>query len=569
MSDGSPANLLTVWADLLLDVLARSGVRDVVASPGSRSTPFLLAAVRHPSLTIHSVIDERAAGFYALGLARVHGTPPLLLCTSGTAPAHYYPAVIEASEAALPLIVLSADRPLELIGTGAPQTTDQAHLYGSHARTCAELGEPNPSTPALRALARTAARAVQVALGPAPGPVQLEARARQPLEPVEPTTDAERQLAAHARSIAEGLRRSVQPAPFGWDGSTRAHLEHALAHAERPVLVAGPLGLDAPREAVFAFARRCALPLLAEASSQLRFAPRAGIVTGDAFDFYVDRLAPDLVIEIGHTPTSGTYLRWLDAGLARQRFVLGGSRFRDPSGTATAVVLGDLESILESVDARAMPRDDALRALEAQAWDAIDPVVAEWGEAAAMRCVCRSLPPGALLGLGNSLPIRHADRFVRGGLSDVRVVHQRGVNGIDGWIAGMAGAACASGAPTVAVIGDVAFAHDVGALGLASRARGPLVYVVLDNAGGRLFDQLPIAMSDVDMELFTTPPCLDLRAVCAAFDVAFAQAASVGELGAALRCALATEGTTVIRVVVPPAGAAAQLRAIRRSLEAS
>lgn len=571
MSRAAPENLLTVWADLLLEVLAGAGIRDVVASPGSRSAPFVLAAARRDDLTIHPVIDERAAGFFALGIARATGVPPLLLCTSGTAPAHYYPAVIEASEASLPLVVLSADRPAELAGTGAPQTTDQLHLYGSHARFFADLGEPDPSPRALRGLARTAARAVEKALGPAPGPVHLDARARKPLEPTAPATDAGRALVGLANAIATEQRAPAPRTSLAFDRRVLTSVEHALRRAERPVLVAGPLSVDAPRGAVLAFAERAGLPLLAEASSQLRFGPPGDVVRGDAFDLWIARYAPDIVIEIGHTPTSGAYLRWLDEGGPKRRFVLGGSRFRDPSGTAAAVVLGDLATILAAIDTgprRGSPRrHDDLRRLEEAAWSAVARTGGEWGEADAVRSVIDGLPDGALLGLGNSLPIRHADRFVRSGGPDVRVLSQRGVNGIDGWIASAAGAQRATGKPCVTILGDVAFAHDIGALALAAEARGPLVYVVLDNAGGRIFEQLPIASRDIDMTLFTTPPRVDLRAATEAFGVAHARVGSVETLRAALRDALARDGATTIVLEVPPHGAFLRRRAIRDALE--
>lgn len=559
----APANLLTAWADALLGALAATGIRDVVASPGSRSTPFLLAAARHEDLHIHTVVDERSAGFFALGLARATGRPPLLLCTSGTAPAHYYPAVIEASESSLPLVVLSADRPLALTRAGAPQTTDQVRLYGTHARFFADLGEPDPSDAALRGLTRAARRAVEHALGPDAGPVQLNARAAKPLEPVDATTDAERDLAARAAVTRSPALARTWPR---LEPDALAPLRDALLHAERPILYAGPLDVTAPREAILAFARRAGMTLLAEATSQLRFGPREGVTTADGFEGWIgEEPAPDVIVEIGATPTSGAYLAWLATNPRVRRFVLGGSRFRDPSGTAAAVVLGELEEILGAIDV-VRPGGAPFAAVDAAAWSRVDRALAledGLGEASAVGCVVDHLEAGSWLALGNSLPIRHVDRYVRGGGRALRVLSQRGVNGIDGWIAGTAGAATATGAPTVAILGDVTFAHDVGSLAVAARVTTPLVLVVLDNGGGRIFEQLPIARAGIDMELFTTPVALDLEAAARAFGVGYAEATDRPGLGRALDHALAHPGCTIVHVVVPPHGAAELLRAVR------
>src|SRR4051812_16764248 len=178
------STLLTEWSRLLLGTFARAGVEHVVLSPGSRSTPFAWAALNEPKLRCHSVWDERVAAFFALGQARVSGRPSLLLCTSGTAAANYYPAVIEASLARLPLLVLTADRPFELQHAGAPQAIDQLKLFGDSARAFFELGTPDPSPSALEGLLRSVAHAVQAALHGNPGPVHLNARARKPLEPI-------------------------------------------------------------------------------------------------------------------------------------------------------------------------------------------------------------------------------------------------------------------------------------------------------------------------------------------------------------------------------------------------
>jgi len=562
----APRNLLTVWADRLLDALAAAGITDVVASPGSRSTPFLLAAARRDDLTLHSVIDERAAAFLALGMARVTGRPPLLLCTSGTAPAHYYPAVIEASEATIPLVVLSADRPSSLRGRGAPQTTDQLDLYGRHARHACDLGDPAPTDDALEGMVAAVTRAVERALGPMPGPVQINAPAAKPLEPVEARTDAERALVARAArvSAAPVTRSSIEVDP-----ASVTPIRDALGVAERPVMVAGPLPVDAPREAILAFLRRTGITLFAEASSQLRFGPRPGVRAADSFEHWLERHPPDLVLEIGATPTTGTYLRWLDRDPPARRYVLGGARFRDPSGDADAVVLGDLATIVEALTDD-VARPPAFEAIEARAWATIARTLNddELTEATAVRRLFHRLPEGWRVALGNSLPIRHVDRFVPGGGRRHPVITQRGVNGIDGWIASSVGAALGTGEPLVTIVGDVTFAHDLGALPLAARVTSPLVFVVLDNGGGRIFEQLPIAdVAGVDLRLFTTPSGVDAFEAARGLGVAAREVTGLAELDAALDFALHHRGASVLEVSVEPSGAREELRAVRAALE--
>lgn len=564
-----PANLLTVWAELLIDTLASNGATDVVISPGSRSTPFAIAAARNERLRAHVVIDERAAGFYALGLARVTGAPPLLVCTSGTAPAHYFPAVIEASESGLPLVVVSADRPVSLSACGAPQTIDQTRLFGSHARFFADLGEPDPSPSALHALRRTAARAIAESRGPLPGPVHLNARAAKPLEPREASTDEERALASLARSVPEV---SIPPATLTHDAALLERIAERIERAERPAIVAGPLPLDAPRGAIVHLARSRGIALFAEASSQLRFTDRDGVTCGDAFDRWIESsiesssTAPDLVLELGGTPTSGAYARWLERSRPA-RFVLGGSRFRDPSGRADAVLLGSLEPILDALTARLSPRAidpafaSAIEHEERRAWSAVERALGAslaLEEGTVTRALCAALPTGALLSLGNSLPIRHVDRFVPGGRA-LRVLSQRGANGIDGAVASIAAAAIADGGPAALLTGDVTLAHDVGSLALAARITSPLLIVVLDNDGGRIFDQLPVAragLSEDELALFTTPPGLDLPSVADAFGVAYEHARDPASLHEALGRALSYDGATLLHARVPPEGAA-------------
>ncbi|MGF1465245.1 MAG: 2-succinyl-5-enolpyruvyl-6-hydroxy-3-cyclohexene-1-carboxylic-acid synthase [Sandaracinaceae bacterium] len=574
-----PARLLTAWADVLLGSLAEAGVRHAVISPGSRSTPFALAAHRCPDLRCHAVIDERAAAFLALGMGRASGRPALLLCTSGTAPAHYLPAVVEASADAVPVLVLSADRPPELQHAGAPQTIDQTRLYGDFARLSIDLGLPDPTPRALRGLRRRAAQAVARALGPRPGPVHLNAPARKPLEPVEAHDDAGRQLDARLRALAAEPAPTFRhaPAPAADVGLIAA----LFREAERPALVAGPLPPPAAslRKPVQTL-HRLGVALFAEGTSQLRFAPRADGPLGDAFDHVLrdpGAPAPDVVLEIGRAPTSGAYAAWLEGRAGptppRHRVVLAATDEVDPTHRATDVLIGSVEATLTAL-AATLPGpvgrpgwSEALRRAELAVWDRVDRALeAEgWCEGAAVRTAVRSLPGDALLAVGNSLPVRHLDRFVRGGGVPLRVYSQRGANGIDGWLAQTAGALLATGGPGLLVLGDVAFHHDLTSLQLVRDVAAPFPILVLDNGGGRIFEQLPLAEAGLSEEawaLFRTPPRTSLAPLAEGFGVPYTAADDLSALSAALREALRTPGPSLVhaRFATPPAALERRLR---------
>ena len=344
MSDGMPENLLTVWARLLFDSLAHAGVRDVVVSPGSRSTPFVLAACAHPALRVHDAIDERTAAFFSLGQARVTGAPSVLLCTSGSAGANYLPAVIEADQSGVPLVVVTADRPAELLHVSANQTIDQRLLFEGFARRVVDVGAPDASPGALRGLRRLAAQAVALACGPSPGAVHLNLRARKPLEAVEASSPAGQALRTLALEIA------AEPAVVVTQGRPVAprdaigRLAVRIRSARRGVIVAGPApaAQRRDRDAIARLARAAGFPLLAEAASQLRFTGRAGGLEGveviDAFEWLYGsppaELVPDLVVQLGAPPTSGAWERLLDRSPRIDRIVIAPTGWPDPHASA-------------------------------------------------------------------------------------------------------------------------------------------------------------------------------------------------------------------------------------------
>lgn len=597
----SAESLHIAWAKLFLRAAWHAGVREVVLSPGSRSTPLAIAAHESPDLRTEVVVDERSAAFFALGQARVTGRPTVLACTSGTASAHYFPAIIEASMSGVPLVALTADRPWELQQAGASQTIDQIKLFGGFVRAFFALGAPEPHEGALRAVARTAAQAVAAALGPNPGPVHVNAPFRKPLEPV-PGAAIEPWHSVHESLMRAGPTRALSVAARDADPAV-AEVASLLEGAERGLLVCGPAPAHGDvagyRREIAALGRALGFPILAEATSQVRFgaaetsregASRGAPVLVSALDALLRSRAfrahhaPDVIVEIGAPPTSTGYAQLLAESPRCRRVVIAPSGWTDPASTASILVHADVQAFCLALRAHLAARSGTARAEQPASGDraraegarsfaaavaaaddraraVIDAAVPEepsapLTEAAVSRAVLAACPADSILVLGNSSPVRDVDEYVAPSSKPLRVLHQRGASGIDGLVSGAAGAQSVSKEAVTLLLGDVSLLHDIGGLAVARSAKGPLVIVAIDNGGGRIFEQLPIGRAlgpgEAFERLFATPQPVDLGSVAAAFGVASARAGTVADLRAALAAAHARPGATLLVAAVPP-----------------
>jgi len=559
-----------VWIETFMDALAQAGVRDVVVCPGSRSTPLTLAADVTENLVCHRVVDERAAAFFALGQARASGRPSAVICTSGTAAAHFFPAAIEAAHSFVPLLFLTADRPWDLIEVAAPQTMDQRALFGVHTRGFFELGGQDPGMSDAVA-GRVAAQAVVRSLWPTPGPVQVNVRLRKPLEPSPPWPQPE-----SARRKNRAISRVFTPSSVV-PSSAITTLVEQIPRARRGFIVCGPSRLDRQtstlRDAAMALAKTTGFALLAETTSQARFGKTdADVVELPSFEVLLrvpsarKALAPDLILELGSPPTSGSYADFLTHFPDVPRFVLAEHGWNDPAQNATALVMADpaqvcdrLVAELNAVRPQADPSwQSLLRRADALVWETAAKGAGDVGltEALVARTVIAKTPENALLVVGNSLPVRDVDIWAPARRDNLSVLHQRGVSGIDGLIAGAAGSASVvSPRPVVLLLGDTSALHDLTSLALARRASGPLVIVVVQNQGGRIFERLPIVRA-IDREhfdkYFTMHEAADLEHAAAAFGVGFVRTDSTVEFERAYERAIATSGATLIEAVVPP-----------------
>jgi len=558
-----PTNANTAPASAFVEELARGGLRQAVVSPGSRSTPLALALWRQPEIEVTVIVDERSAGFFALGAAQAGGEPVALLCTSGTAAANYHPAVYEADESALPLIVLSADRPPELRGIGAGQTVDQIKLFGSSVRWFCEVGTHAAGDDGLLHYRSVACRALAAARGETrPGPVHLNLPWREPLAPVpvEGAVTATDPLALEGRDgrpLTAVTRVDLEPSAFLLD-EVAGHIGDAISG----VIVAGRQLDPELREPLAHLARVSGFPILAEPTSQLRCGPHDRSRVVAAYDLllrdehFARSVVPDFVLRIGEMPTSKPLRAWLAASGASEIVIDPHGGWNEPTNRAAAILRADPTELasgwaarLEGLEGRERPAPERWLEAEASAQSALEEAFddqAGLSEPALHRALGAAHQTGDLIYTASSMPIRDQEAFLGASGTDALFLSNRGANGIDGLISSGIGAAHASGRPTTIVSGDLGLLHDVGGLAALRDVSTPVRIVVIDNGGGGIFHFLPQeqALAGEEFEaLLGTPRGIDAARAAALFDLPHRRIESLGDLGDALAA-----GTGLIEV---------------------
>jgi 2-succinyl-5-enolpyruvyl-6-hydroxy-3-cyclohexene-1-carboxylate synthase len=577
-----------------VDELVRSGMRAACTSPGSRSAPLALTLAREPRLQCFSHVDERSSGFFAVGLAKASGLPVAVTCTSGTAAAELLPAAIEAHEARVPLLLLTADRPPELRENGAGQAIDQLKLYGGAVKWFFEVGTHEATPQRLRWIRTLACRAYATTLEPRPGVVHLNFPLREPLVTDEPLPDDD---SARAGGVAY-VRRRARLAPA--DSSSVEELAESFeGGARRGVIVAGRDERDPQTSSLGRAAAELAgaagWPLLADPLSGAR---RPGAIAHyDALlrdERFAASMRPDFVLRVGDLPVSKPLREWLaDLGEAPQVVLDGESAWQDPAAVVGDSLGVDARSLLKTLAERRFGTEqsewfDRWRSYDELAGEAILGVLGgdQLSEPRVALELGVLLPAEATLFVSSSMPVRDIETFWPVRADPPRTLCNRGANGIDGVVSSALGVAATggkrfgaeAGGPVVLLIGDVALAHDLGGLLAARRLQSKLTIVLLNNAGGGIFDFLPLAESrmaraaepahdaadvthavaselagaaggeDIYTHHIATPTGLDFADAAQLYGLGYERAEELGAFRTALERALAAERSTIVEV---------------------
>jgi 2-succinyl-5-enolpyruvyl-6-hydroxy-3-cyclohexene-1-carboxylate synthase len=543
-------NANTALASAFAEELARCGVRQAVLSPGSRSTPLALALWREDAIETTVIVDERSAAFFALGAAQASGTPVAILCTSGTAAANFHPAVCEADHSAVPLLMLTADRPPELRGVGAGQAIDQLKLYGESVRWFCEVGTHAADDDGLLHFRSTACRAFAAARGePRPGPVHLNFPLREPLAPLPEdgavtATDPLALEGRDGRPLTAVTPIDMEPTEFLLD-EVAGHI------AEAPIgaIVAGRQLDPELRGPLAHLASAAGYPILAEPTSQLRCGPhdRSHVVT--AYDLLLrderfrENAAPELVLRFGEMPTSKPLRSWLAESGADQIVVDPLGDWNEPTRRAAALLRADPTELAAGWAARLgeeRPAPAMWLAAERAARDAIEAELRESDdltEPGLQLALGAAYADGELVYTASSMPIRDQEAFLPSTAADATFLCNRGANGIDGLISSGIGAAHATGKPTTILTGDLGLLHDIGGLAALRDVYTTVRIVVIDNDGGGIFHFLPqqdaLAKDEFEV-LLGTPRGVDTAKAAALFDLPHQRLDSLDDLPGAL-----------------------------------
>jgi 2-succinyl-5-enolpyruvyl-6-hydroxy-3-cyclohexene-1-carboxylate synthase len=521
----------TAFTVPLVRALARLGVRHVCITPGSRSTALALAFADEPGITDWSHHDERSSAYFALGIARTLGEPVAIVTTSGTAAAELHPALAEARYARAPLIALTADRPFDLREFGAPQTMDQQNLFGRTVKWSHDVESTADADPAR--VVTLAARLVAEAIGSPAGPVHLNIRYREPLMPTaEPpeTPDPPMVIDGRLEPSAEAI----------------ADLAETM-NGTRGIIVAGPQDDPAAVTAASAFAAAAGWPILADALSGLRCGPHdrsAVLRSADplAWGGWLERSEPEWVVRFGALPTSRPVWNFLEQNRGLPHLFIEPSGWRDPTASAASILRADpavaLEGMAKAIGTAAPPDwMDSWRSADAAASSAVATAIdgAPFpNEPAVARIVGRALPDDSTLWVASSMPVRDVDAFLEPTDRRIRVIGNRGVNGIDGFLSAGLGSAAVSGRPTTLLAGDLSVLHDLGALATAARLQIPVTIVVVNNDGGGIFHFLPQEGHPHFERHFGTPHGLDFTAVAGSLGVEARQVHTAEDLAAGI-----------------------------------
>ena len=523
-------NLNTLWASVLVETLYRCGLKYAIVCPGSRSAPLTIAFAQHPHIEAIPVLDERSASFFALGLAKQTDRPVALVCTSGTAGANFYPAVIEARESRVPLLVLTADRPPELRDCNAGQAIDQQKLYGDFPSYYCELALPELDIRLLQYLRQRIAQCYQHCIYPSRGAVHINVPLRDPLVPIEDPKTLEFSKTVPIDFFDHLDHRPAETFKI-LDQSTVNAI--AMLKGKRGIIIAGvaqPSDPKAYTDAIAQLSKALGFPMLAEALSPVRNTANPTVIsTYDAILRNVERaifLTPDVVIRIGEMPTSKILRQFLEQVQPETWIIDECDRSIDMLHGKTRTILATIETIAHALQ----PTSDATDFTYCNHWitaerttrSAIDAALdqeSELFEGKAAWLLSQVLPDRTPLFVANSMPIRDLEYFWKPGDLHIQPYANRGANGIDGTLSTALGIAHRN-QPTVMLTGDLSLLHDTNGFLIRQHFQGSLTIVLMNNDGGGIFGMLPVAQFDPPFEeFFSTPQHINFADLCKTYQI--------------------------------------------------
>ena len=575
------ANPTYVYVGAFVDELQRAGVRNIVICPGSRSTPLAMAFAAQAGMRTWMHVDERSAAYFGLGMAKQLRQPVALLCTSGTAAANFMPAVVEAKLTHVPLLVLTADRPHELRDNGAPQSIDQNRLYGTYVKWFVEVALPEATNAALRYIRTIAVRAAASAQAIPAGPVHLNFPFREPLTP-EPIPGqplppvAQRDLVAWQGRPDNAPYVEVREVPLVAPAATTiGYLMDMVRGVRRGLIIVGPNDDPALLEPVMRLARHLGYPILADPLSQLRCGDHDRVMvlsSYDAFlriDPFIASVQPELILRFGAMPASKPLLLYLQRYASCPLVVIDGhGGWEEPTQLASELIHANPAALCQSflTVLEQQKKSEEIQPSVSQAWlttwqdadkvtrQTLQNVIQDFNELFEGRVfteLARLLPDGTTLYTGNSMPVRDLDTFFSYSEHRIRIMGNRGANGIDGVVSSALGASAGAGQnePTVLVLGDLSFFHDLNGLLAARLHQLNLTIVLINNDGGGIFSFLPQAAYPEHFEqLFGTPTGLDFRLAAQMYGGQFQKVDSWEQFRKAVGRGLNTGGLHVIEV---------------------
>jgi 2-succinyl-5-enolpyruvyl-6-hydroxy-3-cyclohexene-1-carboxylate synthase len=532
-------NLNSLWASVMVETLARLGLRSAVICPGSRSTPLTVALARHPQIEAIPILDERSAGFWALGLAKASGLPTVLVCTSGTAGANFYPAVIEARESAVPLLVLTADRPPELRDCHSGQTINQLNLFGDFAQWFSEMATPVATVAMLRYARQTMVQAWRRSQFPQRGVVHLNCPFRDPLAPI-----FDNSVSFLKEAIAEDFFAEIKPL-IPAEFSTDSLPIETWKKYQKGIIIAGVEQPQDPAKYCQAIAQLSAylnFPVLAEALSPLRNYGHyfTGLIS--TYDFILRNehqataLEPEIVVQLGALPTSKVLREWLEKINAKIYILSDRQDNFDPLHRQViplAINLNSFEKLdINSLNNKLSDYLNLWQNYQHQTQTQLDKIFLDdldslpeqntFNEASIAYHLSRHLPPHSAIAFANSMTVRYAEFFWCINQKEITPYFNRGANGIDGTLSTAIAIAHAQPSPCVLLTGDLALLHDTNGFLSVPQCRGSLTIIVVNNGGGGIFEMLPIAqVQDVFEEFFVTPQIPKFAKLCAAYDIPY------------------------------------------------